>query len=279
MIKHPNTFDRGLGYGFFVPAIRHLVALMTNRDYWRYHLVCTRLRLIGPKDCCSVNWDGRAIQFAERASFLSNLGEIFVQKFYDFGDFQSCPYIIDCGANIGLASLYWRKRYGEFNGICFEPDPQLVTILESNFKTWDVTNEIVPAALSGQDGYGQFIADGSDSGHMVSAQRKDSLNVRLLRLKPYLDRKIDFLKIDIEGNEYVVLEDIQDRLHLIDRIFVEFHLSDNMSRQLGRAVSILEGAGFNLIFRPGLQPVDPWRKLGNRSTQNSHTLNVNGVRV
>ena len=47
--------------------------------------------------------------------------------------------------------------------------------------------------------------------------------VKTVRLKNFLHRSIDFLKIDIEGAEYEVLKDCEEFLFNVDKIFVEYH--------------------------------------------------------
>lgn len=279
MIKNPNTFDRGLFRGFIVPPLRHLFALITDKNYWRYHVICSKLYMHSSKHSSFVYWGKKRIYFAETKSFLSNLAEIFVKKYYDFGDLEHPPYIIDCGANIGLASIFLTNRYDKLTGICFEPDPILTSILDKNFRNWDVPIKIIQAALSNEIGHADFVGDGSDAGHLICDKQKGSLKVKTFSLRPYIDRKIDFLKIDIEGSEFIVLENIQDKLYLVDRIFVECHFSNRIDGKFSRVISILEDADFKLSFRTGRQPFVNWKDSKRSKSLLMETINIYGTRI
>jgi hypothetical protein len=74
-------------------------------------------------------------------------------------------------------------------------------------------------------------------------------NVNAVRLKNYLTRKVDFLKIDIEGAEYAVLRDIKDDLHLVSNLFVEYHGIFQQQNELDELMSIIRTCGFNYYIK------------------------------
>jgi hypothetical protein len=47
--------------------------------------------------------------------------------------------------------------------------------------------------------------------------------VESVRLRDYLDKPIEMLKIDIEGPEYIILKDCEDVLFNVSYIFIEYH--------------------------------------------------------
>lgn len=49
------------------------------------------------------------------------------------------------------------------------------------------------------------------------------ISVKTTKLSKYINKKVDLLKIDIEGSEQKVLEEIKNKLHMIKQIVMEFH--------------------------------------------------------
>jgi hypothetical protein len=95
-------------------------------------------------------------------------------------------------------------------------------------------------------------------------------------LKNYIDKKIDFLKIDIEGAETKVLIDIQEQLHFVEKIFVEYHSFNNQKQTLNEIINILTKAGFRLhINSPGLMSPSPFMKLNSYNDMDMQ-LNISG---
>src|SRR5690606_9860791 len=60
--------------------------------------------------------------------------EIFVANEYSFQSPSSNPVIIDCGANIGVSVLYFKKTVPNCKIIAFEPNPYAYKLLKENIK-------------------------------------------------------------------------------------------------------------------------------------------------
>src|SRR5436190_22989208 len=65
---------------------------------------------------------GKKFRIADAISFLSSLQEIFVGEIYKFIPGSGPITIIDCGANIGLASIYFKMKFPEARVMAFEAD-------------------------------------------------------------------------------------------------------------------------------------------------------------
>lgn len=144
------------------------------------------------------------------------------------------PIIIDCGANIGISVLEWKYRWPASRIICFEPDPHAFAVLNKNIVVNDVPDvRCIQAALSNVKGqtnlFGNIDQRGDARGNSIDpgwGQRDGSSEVLVAtaRLGSYINQEpVDFLKIDIEGAEFAVLSDIQDKLQLVKAIYVEVH--------------------------------------------------------
>jgi len=76
------------------------------------------------------------IEYVDSASLLSAYREIFKKGIYDFKCDRN-PRIIDCGANIGLAIIYWKRKFPDAEIIGFEPDPEIFRVLKKNIRKQD----------------------------------------------------------------------------------------------------------------------------------------------
>ena len=92
------------------------------------------------------------------------------------------------------------------------------------------------------------------------------MEVPAFRLRDLLDRKVDLLKLDIEGGEMEVLWDCKDSLGNVERIFVEHHSFVGQPQYLGEFFGILEAAGFRVNIHVDIVSQQPFI---NRTIYNS----------
>ena len=89
---------------------------------------------------------------------------------YDFTSPHLRPRIVDCGANIGMALLFFKAVRPEAEVIAFEPHPvtfaRLVETIDSN-GLHDVHAE--NAAVGDQDGTAAFYTHQSDHGSLIGS--------------------------------------------------------------------------------------------------------------
>ena len=193
-----------------------------------------------------ITFAGRPMQVADADSFLGAYKEIFFDRVYSFPSATPRPLIIDGGANIGLATLFFKRIYPQSRIIAFEADPSIFKQLEQNIGSFHVPNvQLVNAALWNSDTSLSFISERGASGHIAtSTDTGSSVPVSAVRLKSWLHEKIDFLKLDIEGAEYDVLNDCREELTNVQNLFVEYHSPASSEQRLSRILDILSGAGF-----------------------------------
>ncbi|RMD99204.1 MAG: FkbM family methyltransferase, partial [Deltaproteobacteria bacterium] len=192
---------------------------------------------------------GTPIRFTDAASFLSAYEEIFLHEIYGFAPSRRAPRIIDCGANIGLAVLYWKRRWPDARVIAFEPDPAAYAALLSNcavFGHHDV--EAVCKAVWTAHGPLAFVREGADAGRLGCVRaEKGNCTVEGYRLRDALGGgPVDLLKLDIEGAEVDVVADCAGRLDAVEHIFVEFHSFLGTEQRLDELWQHLRAAGFRL---------------------------------
>jgi len=188
---------------------------------------------------------GESIEFVDSISFLHGYQEIFVDLIYKFNTKVESPRIIDCGANIGLASIYFKRMYPNSKIICFEPDPKIFEVLKRNLKVFKCDDvELVNCAISDKNGTSNFYSEGGFSGSLDNPVSKDQYLVETKKLSGYLSEKVDFLKIDIEGAENFVIPEIQNSLCSVENIFIEYHSHYKKEQKLDEILFILKKEGF-----------------------------------
>ena len=203
------------------------------------------------------------LRYSDLMSFCPQWEDIFVKRTLAFASASSTPRILDCGANIGVASLFFRRLYPQARITAFEADPALFTMLHTNLHgngAGDV--ETRQAALWTSTGTLTFQCEGSDSG-MIStlpgAVDGHATTVPSLRLRDVLDQgPVDLLKLDIEGAEDVVLADCEPSLHQVKALVMDLHEFDPAVRQAPRVLDVLTRAGFTYSV-DDFVPL-PWRK-------------------
>lgn len=222
----------------------------------------------------------RQIHLCDAASFLSAWDEIFVNRIYEIPvPDGAVPCLVDAGANIGLAALFWKWRYGRLRYLGIEPDPAVAACCRRNLEEWGIDGELIEAAVAGGEGPASFSPDGADGGRLLtdaSTAGARSISVTQKRLSLLLPERVDLLKIDIEGAEAEVLAEIEPVLGRVGALFVEWHGSARRPG-LGAAITRLESAGFNCFVQVAQGPVRPFLGTGNAAGFDQQ-LNVYAVR-
>ena len=70
------------------------------------------------------------MRYVARWSFDFQREEIFRREQYRFETDAPAPFIVDCGANIGMATLYFKSLYPDATVLAFEPDPAAFACLQ-----------------------------------------------------------------------------------------------------------------------------------------------------
>ena len=195
----------------------------------------------------------KEFQFSHGDSFLHSLEEIFKEEVYKFSSDTENPYIIDCGANIGLSIYYFKKFYPKAKILAFEPDDEIYKILGENISKINDNNdiEILNEAVWTEDTELSFFSEGALAGSSITdfGKKNNIKKVKAIDLKKYLNTTIDFLKIDIEGAENVVIFDIEPLLKNVKNLFLEYHGLVNEPQNLGEILNILKKQGFEYYIR------------------------------
>ncbi|WP_290495942.1 FkbM family methyltransferase [Hyphomonas sp. UBA4494] len=193
------------------------------------------------------------LTYVDKHAIWTLIHEILMDQEYYFDTDQKKPYIIDAGANFGMSSVYFKELYPNAEVLAFEPVPFLHDLASKNVarnKLSDVT--VLKKGLAAKPGTATFFMSGdySMAGSLTERRRTfgdeiEELTIETVPLADYLNREVDFLKLDIEGAEGEVLMAAGDALANVRQMCVEWHLGANPSDiALDDVLSILTRLGF-----------------------------------
>ncbi|HEV2703843.1 MAG TPA: FkbM family methyltransferase [Steroidobacteraceae bacterium] len=160
--------------------------------------------------------------------------QVFVNREYEFLTDGQPEVIVDAGANIGLASIYFANKFPRAKIIAIEPERSNFTLLTRNVAPYP---QIVPvqAALWHKNEEIELIDPGlgkwgfmteekatpealpGNACHAVTAMTVDRV------MKLFDLNKIDIFKIDIEGAEREVFSDSSPWIGKVNSLIIELH--------------------------------------------------------
>ncbi len=165
---------------------------------------------------------------------IYTVDEIFNKQPYPFLDFvDNVSIIVDIGANIGIASAYFRVLYPNAKIICFEPDPLAFHLLKLN--SAELGNcDLYRFGLYSDDITKAFYSSLVTACYSSVHKNRYATFPRIVQfvkagsfLKSIGIEKIDILKIDTEGCETQILKDLFEMLGNVKIIYLEFHSEED----------------------------------------------------
>jgi FkbM family methyltransferase len=230
------------------------------QNYWE-------MKVLGPLFPAKGKHHGRVLNYQVNTYDFESLKflweEIFLrQEYYFVTDFTK-PFVIDCGSHIGMSVMYFKALYPDAQILAFEPAPDHFRLLKMNIEQnalEDVT--LVNKALANKEGTMKFYGDDWAIANLFENTRSgpNATDVEVTRLSKYVNQSVDFLKMDIEGAEDMVLEDLvaADKLRLVKQMVIEYHhhLKKKVD-SLSKFLKALEENNFGYQIEAGYsQPYD-----------------------
>ncbi|HEV7588424.1 MAG TPA: FkbM family methyltransferase [Longimicrobium sp.] len=265
MIGHAAAAVRN---AFLSPGFRRF-GLSFARDYLRFAWrVARRWGDTGPG---VVRWMGGDVRYTNRSSLTFLVHEIFVSCAYDFEPARPDPLIVDCGGNIGVATLFFRRRFHAARVVVVEPHPEAFRLLEENTRALADGIQRIQAAVTEDGGPAVLIAPAADDASLMStidggleevvgdATRTEVPGISLSALLARLDEEVDFLKLDIEGAEYGAMRDCArtGALARVREVALEYHHTPSEPGGPELLVQVLRESGFDEItVDEGISGVD-----------------------
>ncbi len=187
---------------------------------------------------------GLSISVRSKTNDKSIVREILVSNDYTTTNLfiKNGDTVFDIGANIGIFSCWAAHSYKDIKIHSFEPEFSNYEILKEQIEINSFTNiNVHKSAISSKKGVTKLYMSPNAGGHSVvglkefsnrnSIKLDEYQNVETIDLSTYLKtqniKKIDFLKMDIEGGEYDILYNLKkETFDVIDRISMEYHYVD-----------------------------------------------------
>jgi FkbM family methyltransferase len=164
----------------------------------------------------------------------------FIAKELDKGTVRVNPgdVFVDLGANIGMSAKYAVSR-GAAEVYCFEPDPIVADLLQKNVPTAKVYKVAITDTNTTLQLY-HWPHNPTNIGPMYTCS-----TMTLRQVLAEVGKKIDYLKIDIEGAEKTLFDDLTlAECAQIDKLMVEYHHADGLDTFCLQ----LERLGFQIEF-------------------------------
>ncbi len=189
-------------------------------------------------------------------NLLLLIEEIFIKGTYDIDLQEDNPTIIDAGANIGVAMLFFKWKYKNAKILCFEPNENCLRYLYQNISSNELTNiEIYEAFLSNTT---SEINIAFPTSNLTSLNAKEMLQnetssdsiitkkVNTRQLSNFFNSKINLLKLDIEGGEVDVLYELIEskKFQLIENYIIEYHYSKTSKESLASFLNTFISSNF-----------------------------------
>jgi FkbM family methyltransferase len=137
------------------------------------------------------------------------------------------PLIVDCGANIGASSIWFKMKYPNSTVIAIEPAPDNVEMMKKNFSAF---RGIIPvqSGIGPKSGAMFLQDDGTAWGYRtVEHETRTQVQIKTVEdiLRDYESEKDKpfILKIDIEGAEQALFEGPLNAISKFPIIIIESH--------------------------------------------------------
>lgn len=152
--------------------------------------------------------------------------------------------IVDVGANSGMFAIAARQFFPKAKIDCYEPNPHLAKTLSFN------ANQLgaVPYFEAVMQHDCKVGLNFTESDLATTATETQGGNVTGSSLATVIKRigEIDILKLDCEGAEWGILEDLNS-FKKIRSITMEYHLSAKTGMNLNELHQLIEGINFKIL--------------------------------
>jgi FkbM family methyltransferase len=242
------------------------------------------------KSLVRINHEGTLMQLVSSSVLTRYRVRTFSSKEPDtltwISSFQRSKVFWDIGANVGLYSIYAALKT-EAHVVAIEPVPANVQILMKNLKANHLENRVVviPLSLTNKTGIASLSIPSAEAGisHVVFRETFDfegkknlilpSMNTIGLTwrdLQNWFELEMpNYVKIDVDGIEHLILEGAGDLLNKVDEVLVEVNY--NFLQQKESIMEIMSNYGFALTSE-NVSPLST--DLEHRETRNQIWVNM-----
>lgn len=181
----------------------------------------------------------------------SIIKEIYEDRLYADARISEAGTVLDCGAHVGLFSVYAAKRCPKGKVVAVEPSPLNLELLRENIERNELRNvSIHPWALAARPGKGEIhFSSEYASDYVITPVMGNptsmTLPVEFHTLDELLEREAveacELLKMDIEGSELEAFRGGERALAVSRQLLLEIH---KQVVKVEDVVALVKGGGF-----------------------------------
>lgn len=185
------------------------------------------------KNCFSISlagFPGKRIFLRTYAGDIDIFYEIFFKEVYRLPRVPANALVVDAGANVGFATLFFLKQMPDAIVYCIEPDPDNFIFLQKNLESEIETGKVKPVmtALSNIKGpMNLYMNRLKYNSTLAKIPSQHSVEVPAHTVETFLEKyiftRVTLFKMDIEGAEEGIFENDLSWLENVDEILIEFH--------------------------------------------------------
>lgn len=185
--------------------------------------------------------------------------EIFILNEYHkiARDLLKAKVVIDIGAQVGIFSVY--AATGNAKSIIYAVEPFFdnYQLLRENIQLNRLQGRIIPlnvAVWSKNKKMTLYLSTNNSGGHSLISKSLEKRTVKTYTLNHIIQKYgieyIDVLKLDCEGSEYTILDNLsKNTMMKIQSIILEYH----DVQRIARLVTKLESHGYRIEFQRGFR--------------------------
>lgn len=237
----------------FHKGVIYIKTIIGVRQWWRvifnhFHKLSQGITTISFRS-------GKVFYCRANTSDMSEVVVVNLAEEYPLTYLSSIPQgaiALDIGAHIGSFSVHLATFRPDLTVFALEPAKSNFDLLRKNLEANKISSsQVIPLniAVGSETGTGCFdLAGDTDAWHLAD-ERSQSVNsdslqevevITLADLKKRYDiKRIDFIKMDIEGGEYQVLETSRDILAECEIILLEFHETPYSIKKYGKGETFI----------------------------------------
>lgn len=192
----------GKRFPFLLDLYKKVYSLMAKKGEVKVNISLGMKLLVSARDC------GLGMYLRTKGEFEPIQTKLFLDAL------KPGMTVFDIGANVGYYTILASRKVGK-NGkvFAFEPDPQNLKLLYKNLALNNCQNvQVIPRALTSKVGEGFLSQDLANPGESTLANKSGTkpVKVKTTTLDRFIKqneiKKVDLVKIDIEGAEIDALE-------------------------------------------------------------------------
>lgn len=200
---------------------------------------------------------------AETLSIL--LKEKFIFEEYFFESENKNPVIIDIGSSIGISVLYFKTLYPHSTIYAFEPNPNTFSFLKENVMVNEIKAVYLEeAAISGATGKANLNIHQPNpylNSYIEETASTTTISVNSDQLSSYIHNcaHIDLVKLDVEGKEVEIINDLYNtqllKKGVVKNFIIEYHYTYQGNKEnLQHFLSLFENTGYLVHKRFSMYP-------------------------